>query len=591
MATSSKDDYDPILAGNIVQATKAKQRSFDATNTSAQYLPKPAQATPASAPSPAGPVGRATQQLASQTTDRPLSLADAAPRQTSFDATNTPARYMPASQSAGQGLAAASAAPVSRQPSLRDAFPTGIGDGRSAIYGGIGANGEASFSNTASTLNSLQSNFTAPSQPPAQRFTSLAQTDPQPGRPITRLEDLAPGIRSTSTGTMGQPTSPGAMSLPATGSAANMGDGIGTFSQANAGDGQLAMDRFARAANIREAGRDRDRLDLANAKLTRDSNFTVVADSSRRPTLADMRFDQQRQLDTQGMQEAVKGAQGQIDNRRQGQAADLQLRQATRLEDIMTAGTAPNATLQQQQALQRALDPDGSKALSRQQTLANIDKTTAEADKARREASATGVKLTESQSKDLNYFGRGNSSNDRLEDQSSALTASASGERGALRGLADTAIRSIPFVGDSSLANSMVSKERQQAEQSGREFVSAILRKDSGAAITNQEMETYGKMFLAQPGDSDQVIAQKHESRVTALQGIRDGLGTAEILAAPLGRPADRPNRPQQQQPAQNAQPAPAQAPIYRISTEEQFARLPSGANFIDPQGNHRRKP
>jgi len=547
MATSSKDDYDPILAGDVVQATKAKQRSFDATNTPAQYLPKPAQLAPATAPSPAGPVGRAAQQLTSQSTTQPVSLADA--------------------------------------------FPTGVGDGKKAIYAGVGANGEASFSSSPSTLNSLQSNFTALNQPPAQRFTSLAQADPQPGRPITRLEDLAPGIRSTSTGTMGQPTSPSAMSLPATGSAANIGDGIGTFSQANAGDGQLAMNRFARAANIRDAGSDKDRLDLANAKLTRDQNFTVVTDSSRRPTLADMRFDQQRQFDTQGMQEAVKGAQGQIDNRRQGEAAEQQLRQATRLEDIMTAGTSPNATLQQQQALQRTLDPDGSKALARQQTVANIDKTTAEADKARREASATGVKLTESQSKDLNYFGRGNTSNERLEEQGSALTASASGDRGAVRGLADAAIRSIPFIGDSSVANSLVSTERQQAEQSGRELVSAILRKDSGAAITNQEMETYGKMFLPQPGDSDQVIAQKHESRRTALQGIRDGLGTAEILAAPLGRPGDRPNSPQRQQPAQNAQPAPGQAPIYQISTEEQFARLPSGANFIDPQGNHRRKP
>lgn len=593
MATSSRDDYDPILAGDIVQAAKAKQRSFDATNTPAQYLPKPEQATPVATPSPAGPVGRATQQLASQATDRPLSLADAGPRQTSFDATNTPARYLQASQPAAQGLATASAAPVSRQPNLRDAFSTGIGDGKSAIYGGIGANGEASFSNAASTLNSSQSNFTAPNQPPAQRFTSVAQTDPQPSRPITRLEDFAPGIRSTSTGTLGQPSRPNAMPLTATGSLANMGDGIGTFSQANAGDGQLAMDRFARAANIRDAGRDKDRLDLANAKLTRDQNFTVVADSSRRPTLADMRFDQQRQLDTQGMQEAVKDAQGQIDNRRQGQAADLQLRQAARLEDIMTAGTAPNATLQQQQALQRTIDPDGSKALARQQTLANIDKITAEADKARREASATGVKLTESQSKDLNYFGRGNSANERLEGQGSALTASASGERGAFRGLADAAIRGIPFVGDSSLANSLVSTERQQAEQSGREIVSAILRKDSGAAITKQEMETYGKMFLPQPGDSDQVIAQKHESRRTALQGIRDGLGTAEALAAPLGRSAERPNR-NQQQPTQGAQSASTQSssagPV-RANSPADVAKLPSGALFIAPDGSTRRKP
>ncbi|WP_231656514.1 hypothetical protein [Pseudomonas californiensis] len=379
-----------------------------------------------------------------------------------------------------------------------------------------------------------------------------------------------------------------------------MGDGVGSFSQAEAGDAALAATRFQRASDLRNGYADQDRLKIALARQERDRNFNVIGESGRKSLgrrldkhreAEDQKFAQERDVKTRSLANAVNIAQDAVDDQRDGQITDSQQRQSQRLEDIITAGTAPNATLQQQQAFQRTLDPDGSKTLARQQTLAQIDKTTAEADKARREASATGVKLTESQSKDLNYFGRGNSSNDRLEDQSSALTASASGERGALRGLADTAIRSIPFVGDSSLANSMVSKERQQAEQSGREFVSAILRKDSGAAITNQEMETYGKMFLAQPGDSDQVIAQKHESRVTALQGIRDGLGTAEILAAPLGRPADRPNSPQQQQPAQNAQSAPAQAPIYRISTEEQFARLPSGADFIDPQGNHRRKP
>ncbi|MCR8721173.1 hypothetical protein NVV30_21075 [Pseudomonas syringae] len=597
MATSSKDDYDPILAGDIVQATKAKQRSFDATNTPAQYLPKPDQAAPAAAPSPAGPVGRATQQLASQPTPRPMSLADAAPRQTSFDATNTPEKYMPASQSAGQGLAAASAAPGSRQPNLRDAFPTSIGDGRSAIYGGIGANGEASFSNTASTLNSVDTNFTAPNSPPAQGMTSLSQAwqlrPAQPAEAPQRL-DLANAYPDRSRQTAGQePT------LASMGSVRNMGDGIGSFSQAESGDAALAATRFQRASDLRNGYADQDRLKIALARQEQDRNFNVIGDSGRSslgPRLdrqreaKDQRFALERGLHSRSLADAVDIAQSAVDDRREGRITDGQQRQAARLEDIMTAGTAPNATLLQQQALQRALDPDGSKALSRQQTLANIDKTTAEADKARREASATGVKLTESQSKDLNYFGRGNSSNDRLEDQSSALTASASGDRSAFRGLADAAIRGIPFVGDSSLANSLVSKERQQAEQSGREFVSAILRKDSGAAITNQEMETYGKMFLAQPGDSEQVLAQKHESRVTALQGIRDGLGTAEILAAPLGRPAERPNRPQQQ-PAQNTQTAPAQTPIYRISTEEQFARLPSGANFIDPQGNHRRKP
>ncbi|AYL14429.1 hypothetical protein JMN21_11985 [Pseudomonas syringae pv. actinidiae] len=258
MATSSKDDYDPILAGDIVQATKAKQRSFDVTNTPAQYLPKPDQAAPAAAPSPAGPVGRATQQLASQATPRPISLADA--------------------------------------------FPIGAGDGKKAIYAGVGANGEASFSSSPSSLNSIQTNFTAPNQPPEQRLTSLmaganvsqsgtarldqAVNSPQQAyRPMTSFADVIagaaqnPAAQQQANIAQEWRTPASGPQFAALGSSANVGDGIGAFSQSNAGDSALASTRFQRANDIREAGRDKDRLDLANAKLTRDSNFTVVADT------------------------------------------------------------------------------------------------------------------------------------------------------------------------------------------------------------------------------------------------------------------------------------------------------------------------
>ncbi|WP_116830152.1 hypothetical protein [Pseudomonas syringae] len=594
MATSSKDDYDPILAGDIVQATKARQRSFDATNTPAQYLPKPGQAAPAAAPSPAGPVGRATQQLASQTTGRPLSLADAAPRQTSFDATNMPARYMPASQSAGQGLAAASAAPGSRQPNLRDAFPTSIGDGRSAIYGGIGANGEASFSNTASTLNSVNSNFTAPNSPPAQRMTSLSQAlqlpQNQPEAAPQRL-DLANAYPDRSRQTAGQePT------LASLGSVRNMGDGIGSFSQAESGDAALAATRFQRASDLRNGYADQDRLEIALARQERDRNFNVIGDSGRSslgPRLdrqreaKDLRFAQERGLHARSLADAVDMAQNAVDDRRDGRITDGQQRQAARLEDIMTAGSAPNATLQQQQALQRTLDPDGSKALARQQTLANIDKITAEADKARREASATGVKLTESQSKDLNYFGRGNAANAELAVQGAGLTRSATGERGAARGVADAALRSLPLIGNSGVVNSLVSDERQKAEQSGQEFINALLRKDSGAAITEPESAIYGRTYLPREGDGDQVLKQKWEARERAMQGIRDGLGSAAILAAEVNRPQYGAANPASQQ----ANAPASQARLVRANSPADVARLPSGALFIAPDGTTRRKP
>lgn len=183
-------------------------------------------------------------------------------------------------------------------------------------------------------------------------------------------------------------------------------------------------------------------------------------------------------------------------------------------------------------------------------------------------------KLTEQQSKDLGYYTRGNEANAQLAVQGDALTGRATGERGLLRGLSDTIIRGTPWVGDSSLANSLVSTERQQAEQAGREVLAAILRKDTGAAITNQEMEIYGKMYLPQAGDSEEVLNQKAEARTRALASIRGGLGTAERKAAPL----------------LNGQRTNDEAPT-RISGDAEYDALPSGALFIAPDGTTRRKP
>lgn len=146
-----------------------------------------------------------------------------------------------------------------------------------------------------------------------------------------------------------------------------------------------------------------------------------------------------------------------------------------------------------------------------------------------RAGSGAGVKLTEQQSKDLVYLRRGQSANDRLETLADNMTAS-SGQQG-MRGLADQFIRGLPGeLGETGAANYLVSGERQQAEQAAREFLSAVLRKDTGAAITTQEFDIYGRTYLPQPGDSPAVLAQKRQSRQEALDAIQGGLGTATTL-------------------------------------------------------------
>jgi hypothetical protein len=94
----------------------------------------------------------------------------------------------------------------------------------------------------------------------------------------------------------------------------------------------------------------------------------------------------------------------------------------------------------------------------------------------------------------------------------------------------------LPLVG-----NYLTSKEYQSAQQAGREFLASVLRKDTGAAVTDGEMDTYGKIYLPQPGDDAATIKQKSVARQRALDAIYGGLGTARSLFPEYG-PVDDPS-------------------------------------------------
>jgi hypothetical protein len=536
---ASINDYDPDLAGDTVTATgKKKQNSFDQTNLPPQYQQPALTPTPAPAASAApGPVGRAAMQLPA-----------------------TPVT-----------------APAQSLESLR---PTGIGDGRSAIYAGVGANGEASFSNTGSSLNSLSSNFTAPNQSPDQRLsalpglTQMGSAAQQPAQRFpTSLSDLSPGGASMAAAQAPQRSASLAEAMPgytpssaaqspaaqqqanladawrggpssgsgfaALGSSSNMGDGVGTFSQANQGDAQLAMGRWQKAADLRDGYKAQDRLAQAQGEKWQADHTNVVHDSSRPITRRELKTDAEYDQMRAGAAQNVNLAQAGISAQRQGVAADQQQRQSNRLEDAWTAAMGPNATDVQRQAYRNLTDPDGSKALAQRLTQANINEKDASAAKLRAEANpAGGPKLTEGQSKDYNYYERGNAANGELAGNGTALTNAAVGGRGQARGVIDGLIRSIPGVGNSGAANSLVSNERQKAEQSGREFINALLRKDSGAALTDPEIAEYGRTYLPQPGDSQEVLQQKATARTRALQAIRGGLGNAASITSPVNQGA-----------------------------------------------------
>ena len=75
------------------------------------------------------------------------------------------------------------------------------------------------------------------------------------------------------------------------------------------------------------------------------------------------------------------------------------------------------------------------------------------------------------------------------------------------------------------LGNYGQSEEYQLFDQAKRDFVNAILRRESGAVISEQEFDNADKQYFPQPGDSEAVMAQKAQNRANAIEGLRVGSG------------------------------------------------------------------
>lgn len=78
--------------------------------------------------------------------------------------------------------------------------------------------------------------------------------------------------------------------------------------------------------------------------------------------------------------------------------------------------------------------------------------------------------------------------------------------------------------------NYMQSEEYQLARDAGKEFLSSILRKDTGAAVTPAEEQLYGEVFLPQPGNPPSVIEAKRQRRALAVEAIKAGMPPQALL-------------------------------------------------------------
>lgn len=72
------------------------------------------------------------------------------------------------------------------------------------------------------------------------------------------------------------------------------------------------------------------------------------------------------------------------------------------------------------------------------------------------------------------------------------------------------------------LGNWAKSPEGRQLIQAGKQWAMAVLRQDSGGAITEEEMEEYFETYLPRPGDDETTLAQKREARRVVEEGLAE---------------------------------------------------------------------
>jgi hypothetical protein len=160
-------------------------------------------------------------------------------------------------------------------------------------------------------------------------------------------------------------------------------------------------------------------------------------------------------------------------------------------------------------------------------TKANTWKTQQEAAKIKNESGQGGPgKLTDGQSNAITFGKRAEAANKIMANLSSVYDRSDN----------SAGLGSI-------LPNVMRSSEAVQQDQAEKNFLTAVLRKESGASISDGELDTASKIYFPRAGDDPQTIANKAAARQQAIEGFKAAAGKAydsvplienEVVAHPL---------------------------------------------------------
>jgi len=152
-----------------------------------------------------------------------------------------------------------------------------------------------------------------------------------------------------------------------------------------------------------------------------------------------------------------------------------------------------------------------------------------------------GKPLTEAQGNATAFGMRAKQSNALLNQ----LEQSGTKNTGVVRSAVASTLGMTPFIGEKleqGVSNAMnvlpsamggPNAAQQATDQARRNFVTAILRKESGAAISPSEFANEAQKYFPQPGDADSVIKQKQQARELAIKAleIQAGPGAKQIKA------------------------------------------------------------
>lgn len=100
--------------------------------------------------------------------------------------------------------------------------------------------------------------------------------------------------------------------------------------------------------------------------------------------------------------------------------------------------------------------------------------------------------------------------------------------------LTKRAADAVPVIGPAlgMAANRLASEKQQQVEQAQRDFINAVLRRESGAAISMGEFANAAQQYFPQPNDRPAVIEQKRLARQRVIDGMLQAVPASRRPAA-----------------------------------------------------------